>query len=182
MKLKFNPNLDYQQEAIESTMALFNDISASGSAYTERGIANDMPLNPEVCLKNLQSIQQKNFIESSASLMDDGDVYPFPNFSIEMETGTGKTYVYLRTIFELNRKYGFTKFIIVVPSIAVKEGEWPILVCSFLVTLSTAAYLGILEPPSSMHPVSKVRQGCGRPLKCPHLKARWFLDYGDYSN
>lgn len=44
------------------------------------------------------------------------------NFTIEMETGTGKTYVYLRTIFELNRQYGFTKFIIVVPSVAIKEG------------------------------------------------------------
>jgi restriction endonuclease len=44
------------------------------------------------------------------------------DFTVEMETGTGKTYVYLRTIFELNRLYGFTKFIIVVPSIAIKEG------------------------------------------------------------
>ncbi|RXE84740.1 restriction endonuclease subunit R, partial [Enterococcus faecium] len=44
------------------------------------------------------------------------------NYTVEMETGTGKTYVYLRTIFELNRHYGFTKFIIVVPSVAIKEG------------------------------------------------------------
>ena len=44
------------------------------------------------------------------------------NFSVEMETGTGKTYVYLRTIFELHKTYGFTKFVIVVPSIAIREG------------------------------------------------------------
>lgn len=44
------------------------------------------------------------------------------NFSIEMETGTGKTYVYLRTILELNKKYGFIKFVIIVPSVAIKEG------------------------------------------------------------
>ncbi len=44
------------------------------------------------------------------------------NFSVEMETGTGKTYVYLRTIYELNKKYGFKKFVIVVPSIAIREG------------------------------------------------------------
>jgi type III restriction enzyme len=46
----------------------------------------------------------------------------FPNFSVEMETGTGKTYVYLRTIFALNKLYGFKKFIIVVPSVAIREG------------------------------------------------------------
>ena len=45
-------------------------------------------------------------------------------FSVEMETGTGKTYVYLRTIFELNKRYGFTKFMIVVPSVAIKEGTY----------------------------------------------------------
>ena len=45
-------------------------------------------------------------------------------FTVEMETGTGKTYVYLRTIFELNRRYGFTKFVIVVPSVAIKEGVY----------------------------------------------------------
>jgi type III restriction enzyme len=44
------------------------------------------------------------------------------HFSIEMETGTGKTYVYLRTIFELNKRYGFTKFVVVVPNIAIREG------------------------------------------------------------
>ncbi|MEX2567135.1 MAG: DEAD/DEAH box helicase family protein, partial [Cyclobacteriaceae bacterium] len=44
------------------------------------------------------------------------------NFSIEMETGTGKTYVYLRTIYELNKQYGFKKFVIVVPSVAIREG------------------------------------------------------------
>jgi type III restriction enzyme len=47
-----------------------------------------------------------------------------PDFTVEMETGTGKTYVYLRTIFELNKRYGFTKFVIVVPSVAIKEGVY----------------------------------------------------------
>src|SRR3990172_2495459 len=45
-----------------------------------------------------------------------------PHFSVEMETGTGKTYVYLRTVFDLSRRYGFLKFIIVVPSVAIREG------------------------------------------------------------
>jgi len=122
MKLKFNPSLDYQQDAVESTMALFKDLSASGNAYVERGIANAMDLNPETVLRNLKEVQQKNFIEESSSLIEDDDIYPFPNFSVEMETGTGKTYVYLRTIFELHQKKGLRKFIIVVPSVAIREG------------------------------------------------------------
>ena len=66
-------------------------------------------------MKNLRTVQKENDLTVSETL--DG-----MNFSVEMETGTGKTYVYLRTIHELNRKYGFKKFIIVVPSLAIKEG------------------------------------------------------------
>lgn len=122
MKLKFNPDLDYQQDAIESTMAIFQGLGADGDAYVERGIANTLYVDPDKILKNLHQVQEQNFIEKNASLFDEDDVYPFPNFSIEMETGTGKTYVYLRTIFELNKKLGLRKFIIVVPSVAIREG------------------------------------------------------------
>ena len=66
-------------------------------------------------LDNLRRVQERNGISTSDAL--DG-----MNFSVEMETGTGKTYVYLRTIFELHKTYGFTKFVIVVPSIAIREG------------------------------------------------------------
>ena len=68
-------------------------------------------------LENLRDIQFRNGLRPSESLAS-GD------FTIEMETGTGKTYVYLRTIFELNKRYGFTKFVIVVPSVAIKEGVY----------------------------------------------------------
>ena len=64
--------------------------------------------------KNLRSVQLRNGVPPSAKLS--------PDFTVEMETGTGKTYVYLKTAFELNRNYGFTKFVIVVPSVAIKEG------------------------------------------------------------
>ena len=67
-------------------------------------------------------MQEQNFIEKSPGLFEDGDDYPFPNFSVEMETGTGKTYVYLRSIFELHKRLGLRKFIIVVPSVAIREG------------------------------------------------------------
>jgi len=57
--------------------------------------------------------------------LDDGEAAgSFPNFTVEMETGTGKTYVYLRTIYELNKQYGFKKFVVVVPSVAIREGVW----------------------------------------------------------
>ncbi len=68
-------------------------------------------------LVNLNAVQLANGLAPSPELKA-GD------FTVEMETGTGKTYVYLRTIFELNRRYGFTKFVIVVPSVAIKEGVY----------------------------------------------------------
>ena len=66
-----------------------------------------------------------NSLEKERGLLLDGvsnDFHEYPSFSVEMETGTGKTYVYLRTIYELNQKYGFSKFVIVVPSVAIYEG------------------------------------------------------------
>lgn len=122
MKLKFNPGLDYQQDAIESTLAIFEGLSTQGDGYTQLGIANSLELNPDKLLANIQQIQTRNFIEKSTDLFCFADLYPFPNFSIEMETGTGKTYVYLRSIFELHKQKGLRKFIIVVPSVAIREG------------------------------------------------------------
>jgi len=122
MKLKFNPNLDYQLDAIESTLSVFEGLSTAGEPYRKLGIANTLALNPDKLLDNLHRVQEQNFIEKSASLFEHGDDYPFPNFSVEMETGTGKTYVYLRSIFELHKRLGMRKFIIVVPSVAIREG------------------------------------------------------------
>lgn len=122
MKLKFNPNLDYQQDAIESTLSVFEGLSTAGEPYRKLGIANTLALDPDKLLDNLHRVQEQNFIEKSAKLFEAGDDYPFPNFSVEMETGTGKTYVYLRSIFELHKRLGLRKFIIVVPSVAIREG------------------------------------------------------------
>ena len=82
--------------------------------HTELGVGNRLILEEDQLLKNLHMVQERNNIPKSRFLINGDDTYRFPNFSIEMETGTGKTYVYLRTIFELNRKYGFSKFIIVI--------------------------------------------------------------------
>ncbi|MDO9534009.1 MAG: DEAD/DEAH box helicase family protein [Bacillota bacterium] len=135
MKLKFDSNLEYQIEAIHAVTDLFEglplkqgvfEISLSSFerqiSFNYLGEGKQLVLDGNQLLKNLHSVQERNIIPKSRFLIEDGDTYRFPNFSVEMETGTGKTYVYLRTIFELNRKYGFSKFIIVVPSVAIREG------------------------------------------------------------
>lgn len=131
MKLKFDSGLEYQIDAINAVTDLFEglppkqspfEISFGSMSLTELGIGNQIMVEEKELLKNLHNIQERNTIPKSRLLIEEGDTYSFPNFSVEMETGTGKTYVYLRTIFELNRKYGFKKFIIVVPSVAIREG------------------------------------------------------------
>jgi len=88
-----------------------------GLVESELGIGNRLTLLDDEIIGNLKDIQLRNGLAPSTALTS-GD------FTVEMETGTGKTYVYLRTIFELNRRYGFTKFVIVVPSVAIKEGVY----------------------------------------------------------
>ena len=145
MKLHFDPNQTYQKDAIGSVVKLFEgqplnkgefEISGNGGALTfsELGFGNNISLTESEILKNLKQVQSKNEINPSEQLErfsyrdynGDGKEKPvetaFPNFTIEMETGTGKTYVYLRTIYELNKVYRFSKFVIVVPSIAIREG------------------------------------------------------------
>jgi type III restriction enzyme len=134
MKLHFEPDLDYQLQAIESVCDLFRGQETCrteftvtmllpelqltlGMAETDLGVGNRLTLLDDQLLKNLQAVQLRNGL-APASALASGD------FTVEMETGTGKTYVYLRTIFELNKRYGFTKFVIVVPSVAIKEGVY----------------------------------------------------------
>ena len=119
VEFKFQRDLDFQIGAIRSITELFKSQSPSHDEYTmipENGtIPNMLSINDDQILKNLIDVQKSNNIATANKL--DGR-----NFSVEMETGTGKTYVYLRTIFELFRQYGFKKFIIVVPSVAIREG------------------------------------------------------------
>ena len=136
MKIKFDSNQDYQLDAIQSFVDLFDGQPLNKSDFSielnkevvegqtslfqsELGIGNNLVLDDDTILKNLHIIQERNEIDdTSAQQFSDNGL----NFSAEMETGTGKTYVYLRTIFELSEKYGFKKFIIVVPSVAIREG------------------------------------------------------------
>lgn len=134
IRLHFEPNLDYQRRAIDAVCDLFEGTEHGSEAFSvvlpvalqdgqqKLGLEwsvhkNSTDISSSELLHNLQSVQEHNGIEMSREIKP-GDW----NFTVEMETGTGKTYVYLRTIYELNKRYGFSKFVIVVPSIAIKEG------------------------------------------------------------
>lgn len=139
MEFKFDAHQQYQQDAIAAIVDLFEGQPADATSLitTLEGVAldsgdqirafeiaaevgavgNNLLLDVEEILRNLQTVQDRNGLEVVGELAG-GSL----DFDIEMETGTGKTYVYLRTIFELARNYNFTKFIILVPSVAIREG------------------------------------------------------------
>jgi len=142
MEFKFDPKQQYQLDAIGSLVQLFDGQPKDAEAVltTLRGealvkgaddqtsldldlsqevgaVGNNLVLDEATILQNLQAVQDKNGLEVLGALAGDA-----LDFDIEMETGTGKTYVYLRTIFELAKAYNFTKFVILVPSVAIKEG------------------------------------------------------------
>jgi len=119
MKFKFDSNLDFQLEAIKSVIDLFKgqkNTTKTFSFIAENGVVpNDLDISENKLLGNLNAVQKENNIKEIEKLQG-------MDFSVEMETGTGKTYVYLRSILELNKEYGFKKFIIIVPSVAIREG------------------------------------------------------------
>ncbi len=131
MKLQFDADLPYQQQAIASVVDLFQGQAERRTGFSVPnlngqmnfmgtvGVGNRLDLGKEEILRNLRKVQLRNGLPQSRTLKG-GRL----DFDVEMETGTGKTYVYLRTAFELNQAYGFTKFIIVVPSVAIKEGVY----------------------------------------------------------
>ncbi len=149
MKLQFDPNQTFQLDAVAAVTDLFDGQPQGAPEYavinlgsmegvfagedpTELGVGNRLLLAEDSPRSNLRVIQTRNDIEMAdpaaapeAWELFDGPANQArrcPHFSVEMETGTGKTYVYLRTIFELSRRYGFQKFIIVVPNVAIREG------------------------------------------------------------
>ena len=138
LKLKFDPNQQHQLDAVESTVRIFEGLRRGANAQMlQAEIVPNLPpfesLSETWLYDNLRSIQQDNGIptpllgqlevEDGMVLEDAGlESWRYPNFTFEMETGTGKTYVYLRTFYELRQRYGFSKFIVVVPSIAIYEG------------------------------------------------------------
>ncbi len=128
MKLKFKQQ-DFQTDAVNAVCALFDGQQRQTSTFSMEqsggqmelfagvGISNTLCIDDGRIIKNMQAVQRKNLLPQTEDLQG-------RQFSIEMETGTGKTYVYTKTIYELNRLYGFTKFIVVVPSVAIREGVY----------------------------------------------------------
>ena len=146
VEIKFDANLQFQLDAINSVVDLFagqeglaqgftttTDLQGRGSdvLFDEVVFGNTLSLAEGTLEANLRRVQNRPFLN------DDGSEVPgIPvalqtplgsssselDFSVEMETGTGKTYVYLRTIAELNKRYGYAKFVVVVPSVAIREG------------------------------------------------------------
>ena len=137
MEFKFESNQEFQLRSIESVVKLFQGQSyVAGKLEFQHGsglaaVSNSLEVDDEIVLQNLRTVQSDNelpqdsrleYIEEKIVCLGKEKYIRFANFSIEMETGTGKTYVYLRTLLELFRQYGLRKSIIVVPSVAVREG------------------------------------------------------------
>lgn len=141
MKFKFTIQ-DYQTEAVDSVVKVFagqpfhdkinyrrdvgNQVeqgalfNKANDLYMDMGFANaPIALVSHQILKNIQDVQNNNNIKVSSALAKHMGAC---SLDVEMETGTGKTYVYIKTMFELNKQYGWSKFIVVVPSIAIREG------------------------------------------------------------
>ena len=135
MEFRFDATQQFQLDAIASVIGLLDGqghigaplIPAAGSTV----VPNRLDLDDDQLLDNLRKVQTERglpqddalaCIEQNVDLYEGAGDVRFPNFSVEMETGTGKTYVYLRTILTLASRYGLTKFVIVVPSVAVREG------------------------------------------------------------
>jgi type III restriction enzyme len=136
LQLKFDPHQPHQLAAVDAVVNLFDGLPRRVVEFSLGGeIVANLPEFEELAalwlLANLNAVQIAQGLELSFKLeMDEGmglegiadENHRYPNFTVEMETGTGKTYVYLRTIHELRQRYGFSKFIVVVPSIAIFEG------------------------------------------------------------
>ena len=131
LELKYSATQEHQKQAVEAVCDLFRGQEFMDSEFvaemgkgllagqvTQVGHANGMRLSATQLERNLHKIQEGNALEPT-SVPTDGRLR---DFTVEMETGTGKTYCYIRSIYELNRRYGLTKFIIVVPSVAIREG------------------------------------------------------------
>ncbi|MFM7558244.1 MAG: DEAD/DEAH box helicase family protein, partial [Alphaproteobacteria bacterium] len=136
MKLKFKVQ-KYQTDAVEAVVNCFNGQAFNSGVnfridqgnvkqfamIDEIGFKNaDLTISENQLLENIIKVQKNQNLPISKKIFTDSDAKV--NLDIEMETGTGKTYCYIKTIFELNKIYGFSKFIIMVPSIAIREGVY----------------------------------------------------------
>ena len=118
MEIKLE-ELEYQQIAIKSVVNVFdgNNKNTFDNACFEGIRSNICSLSKEQLAENIKSVIAENGIDEETAKLSE-----LQELTIEMETGTGKTLVYIKTIYELFKHYGFTKFIILVPSVAIRQG------------------------------------------------------------
>ena len=125
MKFHFDPNLDYQVNAIEAVVRLFEGTRVQETGFrlmAQNGVVgNRLSLTADELLANVRAVQRDERLHNGAPVPVSEELGS-RDFSVEMETGTGKTYVYLRTALALHRAYGFRKYIVVTPSVAIREG------------------------------------------------------------
>ena len=108
-------DLGKRKANVHMTFDMLDEEGSGDSGYKNE----EINLTDEQLLSNIQQLQNENNIKPSTSLVKD---LGRCSLDVEMETGTGKTYVYIKTMFELNKRYGWSKFIVVVPSFAIREG------------------------------------------------------------
>src|ERR1700722_14158329 len=120
MRLRFKVQR-YQTEAVDSVIDCF---AGQPRLDAVGGVNAEIVLSPAQLLRNIRAVQRDRGLPLSSALAQSpaASTPHTPNLDIEMETGTGKTYVYIKTIMELNKRYGWSRFIVVVPSIAIREG------------------------------------------------------------
>ena len=119
-KISYIRDLGKKKVGQQMGMVMADEFGEALDLDDDIGYKNEqVELTDEQLLKNIQQLQNENNIKISTSLVKD---LGRCSLDIEMETGTGKTYVYIKTMFELNKRYGWSKFIVVVPSIAIREG------------------------------------------------------------
>ncbi len=144
MRLQFKVQ-QYQTDAVDAVVEVFTgQPKHDGITYTidpgrvnplvapvlfddndrsDAGLRNaEITLSGTQLLENVRAVQQSRNLPLSTKLVDSKAAPGAPNLDVEMETGTGKTYVYIKTIMELHKRYGWSKYIVVVPSIAIREG------------------------------------------------------------
>ncbi len=128
MEFEFDPDLEYQLEAISAVTDVFDGHpdTRRQPAFSTRGttVPNELAISADQLTANTRKVQRRHNLAESEDIYRavDGEETDLLSFSVDMETGTGKTYVYLRTIHELYQQYGWRKFLIIVPSVAIREG------------------------------------------------------------